>query len=195
MKTTRKKSSTSAPVRRKSTGKTSTGSAQDANSSVEGIITLLLKDHRAMKELMADLKEDKTNAKRFATFRKLEKLVHSHMVAEEKALLEKIKDNPKFEDEAVEGLEEHEIHRVVIKSINRVKDPDRRYVRMKSFCEILTHHLREEEEELFPEYKKNTAKVTRRRIGRDFLKSRKRSNQNSEDLGALELGDETHAAP
>ncbi len=148
-----------------------------------------------MKELMADLKEDKTNAKRFATFRKLEKLVHSHMVAEEKALLEKIKDNPKFEDEAVEGLEEHEIHRVVIKSINRVKDPDRRYVRMKSFCEILTHHLREEEEELFPEYKKNTAKVTRRRIGRDFLKSRKRSNQNSEDLGALELGDETHAAP
>lgn len=154
-----------------------------------GIVTLLLKDHRAMKELMSDLREEKKNAKRFAIFRRLEKLVHSHMIAEEAALLEKIKGNPKFEDEAVEGLEEHEIHRVVIKSIHRVKDPDRRYVRMKSFCEILEHHLREEEEDLFPKYKKNTAKVTRRKIGRTFLKSRKKSNQNSEKIGALEQDD------
>ena len=152
-----------------------------------GIVTLLLKDHRAMKELMANLKEDKTNTRRFATFKKLDKLIHSHMIAEETALLEQIKDNPKFADEAIEGLEEHEIHRVVIKSIHRVKDPDRRYVRMKSFCEILTHHLREEEEELFPEYKRHTAKVTRRRVGRSFMKSRKKSNLNPVGLGALEV--------
>ncbi len=151
-----------------------------------GILTLLERDHRSMKELMAKLKDDKTNTKRFATFRKLEKLLHSHMVAEEKALLEPIKTNPKFEDEAIEGLEEHEIHRVVIASIQRVKDPDRRYVRMRSFCEILTHHLREEEEELFPEYKRLTAKVTRRSVGRAFLKTRKKTNSNRENLGALD---------
>ncbi|CAN5576870.1 hypothetical protein BH10BDE1_BH10BDE1_33060 [soil metagenome] len=171
MKTKKKKSSSAAP---------------NQEPMPVGILTLLLKDHRAMKELMANLKEDKTNTKRFATFRKLEKLIHSHMIAEEKSFLEKIKNNPKFEDEAVEGLEEHEIHRVVIASIHRVKDADRRYVRMKSFCEILTHHLREEEEELFPEYKRHTAKVTRRRVGRSFLKTRKKSNLNSKGLGALE---------
>jgi hemerythrin superfamily protein len=173
----------------KTKSKTVSTSESERPEATEGIISLLVKDHRAMKELMANLKEDKTNTKRFATFRKLEKLIHSHMLAEEKAFLEKIKDNPKFEDEAVEGLEEHEIHRVVIKSIHRVKDPDRRYVRMKSFCEILTHHLREEEEELFPEYKRNSAKVTRRRVGRSFLKTRKKTNTNNEDLGALEPTD------
>lgn len=155
--------------------------------SMAGIITLLLKDHQAMKELMVALKEAKQNRTRFSIFKKLEKLVHSHMIAEEKALLNHIKDNPKLEDEAVEGIEEHEIHRVVISSIHRVKDPDRRYVRMKSFCEILEHHLREEEEELFPKYKMNTAATTRRKVGRAFLKTRKKSNRNKEDLGALEL--------
>lgn len=153
----------------------------------EGIVTLLLKDHRAMKELMSDLKTPRfTNRQRFAVFAKLEKLVHSHMIAEESALLEKIKDNPKFEDDAVEGLEEHEIHRVVIASIHRVKHADRRFVRMKSFCEILEHHLREEEEDLFPKFKKYTAKSTRRKIGKRFLKARIQSSDKGENLGALE---------
>jgi hypothetical protein len=159
--------------------------ASEPNS--EGIVTLLLKDHRAMKELMSDLKTPRyTNRQRFAVFAKLEKLVHSHMIAEEKALLERIKNHPKLKDDAVEGLEEHEIHRVVIASIHRVSDPDRRFVRMKSFCEILEHHLREEEEDLFPKFKKNTARVTRKKIGKTFLKARRKSSRKGEDLGALE---------
>jgi hypothetical protein len=161
----------------------------------EGIVTLLLRDHRAMKELMSDLKTPRyTNRQRFAVFSKLEKLVHSHMIAEEKALLERIKNNPKLKDDAIEGLEEHEIHRVVIASIHRVADADRRFVRMKSFCEILEHHLREEEEDLFPKFKKNTAKVTRKKIGKTFLKARRKSSRKGEDLGALEPREEVSAA-
>lgn len=157
-----------------------------AEQTTEGIVTLLLRDHRAMKELMSDLKTPRyTNRRRFAIFSKLENLVHSHMIAEEKALLEKIKNNPKLKDDAIEGLEEHEIHRVVIASIHRVKDPNRRFVRMKSFCEILEHHLREEED-LFPKFKKFSAKSTRRQIGKKFLKTRRRSSQKGEKLGALE---------
>ncbi len=153
----------------------------------EGIVTLLLKDHRAMKELMSDLKTPRyNNRQRFSVFSQLEKLVHSHMIAEEKALLEKIKDHPKFKGDAVEGLEEHEIHRVVIASIHKVKDADRRFVRMKSFCEILEHHLREEEEDLFPKFKKYTAKSTRKKIGKSFMKTRRKSSLKGEDLGALE---------
>lgn len=182
-------------MKTRKTLKTRVSKTEPTSPSNAGIVTLLLKDHRAMKELMSELREPRaTNRKRFATFAKLEKLVHSHMIAEENALLERIKDNPKFKDEAVEGLEEHEIHRVVISSIHRVKDPDRRFVRMKSFCEILEHHLREEEEELFPKFKKNTAKSTRRRIGKAFLKSRvKSSGSKGPAVGALEPTDESSA--
>jgi hemerythrin superfamily protein len=154
-----------------------------------GVVTLLLKDHKAMKKLMAIVKSNRTStAKTFAAFKKLEKLVHSHMAAEETALLERIKNHPKFEGEAVEGLEEHEIHRVVINSIHQVADPERRAVRMSSFCEILEHHLKEEEHDLFPRFKKYAAISTRKKIGKVFLKSRRKSRGSSEKIGALADG-------
>ncbi|MGZ3712486.1 MAG: hypothetical protein ACXVBE_12060, partial [Bdellovibrionota bacterium] len=45
-----------------------------------GVVTLLLKDHAAMKKLMAAVKSKRSSrAKVFSSFAKLEKLVHSHM--------------------------------------------------------------------------------------------------------------------
>jgi hemerythrin superfamily protein len=154
--------------------------------SDRGVVTLLLKDHRAMKKLMAKVQSKRaTIAQTFSAFSKLEKLVHSHMTSEEAALLERIKDHDKFEGETVEGLEEHHIHRVVINSIHQVKDPHRRAVRMKSFCEILEHHLKEEERDLFPRFKKYAALSTRKKMGKVFLKTRKKSRRPGEHFGAL----------
>ncbi|MGZ3696397.1 MAG: hemerythrin domain-containing protein, partial [Bdellovibrionota bacterium] len=151
-----------------------------------GVVTLLLKDHAAMKKLMAAVKSKRSSrAKVFSSFAKLEKLVHSHMTAEEGALLNRIENHEKFAGEAVEGLEEHEIHRIVMKSIHSVRDPLHKAVRMKSYCEILEHHLHEEEVDLFPRFKKYAALSTRKKMGKVFLRSRKKSHSSGEKLGAL----------
>jgi hemerythrin superfamily protein len=154
--------------------------------SAAGIITLLLKDHRAMRELMAQVKSKRsTDAKIVSSFKKLEKLVLSHVKAEERALLEVLKSHPKFEDDAVEGIEEHEIHRVILAGIHQTQDHARKIVRMGIFCEILEQHLDEEEEDLFPDFKKYAALSTRKKIGGEFLKVRKASHRPGEKLGAL----------
>ncbi len=161
-------------------------SSRKKEPTAANVITLLLRDHRALRALMKEVRSKRaTHAQTVSSFRKLEKLVSSHVAAEEKALLTRIKDHPKFEHESMEGIEEHEIHRVVVAGIHQVSDPQRKLIRMKIFCEILEQHLDEEQEELFPKFKKYAALSTRKKIGQDFLKTRKATRRNSEKLGAL----------
>jgi hemerythrin superfamily protein len=58
---------------------------------------------------------------------------------------------------------------------------------MKIFCKILEHHLDEEEEELFPRFKKYFAKSTNKKIGKKYLKERKKSNSLSKREALLGL--------
>ena len=150
------------------------------------IVTLLLKDHKAMRLLMVKIHSSRSsNALIARTYTTLEKLVYSHMAAEELALLNHLKAHPKFEDEALESYEEHRIHEQIFDGIAKLKNTDRALMRMKIYCEILEHHLQEEEEELFPQYKKYFALSTRKKAGRKFFNKRLQTNNTSKRLGAL----------
>jgi hemerythrin superfamily protein len=157
--------------------------------SSTGVLTLLLKDHREMKSLMAKVKSHRsTPAGKESSFRLLVQLVRSHVKAEEKSLLNKLKTHERFEDEAIEGIEEHRIHAKVIGDIYRIQDRERRQIRMKIFCEFLEHHLREEEKDLFPRFKKYSALTTRKKMGKVFLDKRKQSSTKGARKGALADG-------
>jgi hemerythrin superfamily protein len=138
-----------------------------------GVVTLLLKDHRAMRELMEKIDSPRATQRAiFAAYAKLEKLVHSHMKAEEESLLHRLKDHKLFEDKAKEGIEEHRVHELIMAHVHRIKDPERRAIHMHIFCEVLEHHLKEEETKLFPRVQKNIALTTRKKIGKIFAKKR-----------------------
>ncbi len=154
--------------------------------NAQSVVSLLLKDHRAMRKLMEKIKSPRsTPAKIFSAFKILEKLVYSHMRAEETSLLFRIKEHEIFEDEAVEGIEEHKIHEMVMTNLHRLKDKERKQTHIKIFCEFLEHHLDEEEEDLFPAFKKYTALSTRKKSGVIFMKKRKATKRKGEKLGAL----------
>lgn len=150
------------------------------------IVGLLLKDHKAMRALVKKIKSPRSApSKKLNAFYTLEKLVTSHVRAEELSLLEKIKHHPRFEDQASEGIEEHRIHEVIAAGIHRLKDTQRMLTQIEIYCEYLEHHLDEEEEELFPKFKKYAALSTRKNIGAAFIKKRKSTQLNGKKLGAL----------
>lgn len=139
-----------------------------------------------MRSLMERIKSHRRSpAQKVRAFSHLEKLVRSHMTAEERALLTVVLKNPLFEDEAREGIEEHRIHEVILEGIHRVAHPEKKLMRMKIFCEILEHHLDEEEEDLFPHFRKYAALSTRKKLGAKFVRYRKATDQNGKKLGAL----------
>lgn len=147
--------------------------AESEAATTHGIIKLLLADHKLMRSLMKQVKsKHASDAKIVAAFRELEAVVTSHVAAEERSFLSVVRDHEKFEDVALEGFEEHRVHETVLAGIRRVRAKDRKLQQMKIFCEILEHHLDEEEEKLFPRFKKFAAASTRRKIGERFLKVR-----------------------
>jgi hemerythrin superfamily protein len=161
-------------------------SLQPKHPESKNVVSLLLKDHKAMRKLMGQIKSKRSKSvKIFSSFKKLEKLVYSHMKAEESSLLNKIVEHPIFEDEAKEGIEEHRIHETVMEGVHRLKDKERQITHIKIFCEFLEHHLDEEEEDLFPAFKKYTALSTQKKIGAAFMKKRIDTQPKGKKLGAL----------
>jgi hemerythrin superfamily protein len=155
-------------------------------SNPEGIVRLLLKDHKAMRVLMKKIKSQRATPASIRThFILLKKLVLSHVKAEEYALLKSIEQHPKFEDHAKESIEEHHIHKSVLAGIERLKDNDRKLTQMKIFCELLKDHIDEEEEEIFPQFRKYAALSTRKKMGALFLKKRQQTHRQGEKLGVL----------
>ena len=153
-----------------------------------GIIKLLLADHKLLRKLMSQVKSSKaTDAQKVKAFMALKKNVASHVKAEETTFLTLIRDNPRFEDQVLEGYEEHRVHETVLAGIGKVSVKERRIEQMKIFCEILEHHLDEEEEDLFPRFKKYAASKTRKKIGKKYLKVRKKSA--SEKRGAARFSE------
>ncbi len=139
-----------------------------------------------MRDLMEQIESPRLSPGRiFKHFRSLEKLVESHMAAEETALVNGLKDHPKFSDEARESYEEHRIHEHIFLGIKKLKEKERRLSQMKIYCEMLEHHLKEEEKDLFPRYKAYFALSTRKAAGKKFIRTRVKTAKNRRRLGAL----------
>ena len=153
-----------------------------------GIVYMLLKDHKAMKKLIAEIKSQRSDDKTVkSSYKKLILVVRSHVKAEEGSLLNLLKTHPLFKDMSTESYQEHRVHEYVISGVATEKDPKAKVEQMKAFCEILEHHLKEEEHDLFPRFKKYAAKSTRQKLGKRFLTMRKATKSSDENLGAARV--------
>ena len=150
------------------------------------VVKLLLADHKLLRTLMKKVKSHKASPKdTIKAFEVLKKAVISHVKAEEKTFLALIIDHPAFKDHALESYEEHRIHEYIYAGIKKVKDTERKVQQMKSFCEALEHHLDEEEEDLFPRFKKYFAPSTIKKVGRNYSKVRKATDKLKRERGAV----------
>jgi len=113
-------------------------------------ITRALTDHHdEMRKLVKEVKKDSTK------FIFLKKHLDVHHELEEDLLLSKLHTKEKIKDESLESQEEHVILNFALLDLaDFPKDNERWMVKFKVFEEILDHHLKEEEEELFPEAEK-----------------------------------------
>ena len=113
------------------------------------ITKALIAHHEEMRKLVKEVKKDSTK------FIFLKKHLDVHHELEEDLLLSKLHTKEKIKDESLESQEEHVILNFALLDLaDFPKDNERWMVKFKVFEEILDHHLKEEEEELFPEAEK-----------------------------------------
>lgn len=117
--------------------------------------TIMKKDHKTVKGIFADLEKAKGKERKEKLFEELHNELEAHAYMEEKAFYPEIKDPKTTHDLTLEAYEEHHVVKVLLKELAALgKDHDEWDAKLKVLQENVEHHVKEEENELFPKAEK-----------------------------------------
>jgi hemerythrin superfamily protein len=134
------------------------------------IYQLLKKDHEEAKQLFKKLHSGKGERKEL--FSELSKELTVHMEGEEKLFYPLLKENEETRDITMEGYEEHNEAKQILKQIKSVKDDNEWKQKLQELQKSVEHHIEEEEHELFKHAKKVLGAEKAAEIGQAFQKEK-----------------------
>jgi hemerythrin superfamily protein len=140
-------------------------------------ITLLKDDHRTVEKLFKQFEQagpraGKTKAKL------VKQIIHElavHAVIEEQIFYPAVRNEvDDADDEVLEALEEHHIVKWVLSELEGMTPDDERFTaKVTVLIENVRHHVKEEEQELFPEVRQALGRKRLAEIGEALAKSKK----------------------
>lgn len=120
------------------------------------IINVFKKDHETVKHILQTLKDTTERAvkTRQENFEKLVKEFTIHGDFEEKFFYPLLKDKSATHDLVLEAYEEHHEAKLILEEIKRLAPDDERWIaKLTVVKENIEHHIKEEENSLFPKAK------------------------------------------
>ncbi|MGE0755349.1 MAG: hemerythrin domain-containing protein [Alphaproteobacteria bacterium] len=135
------------------------------------IFNKIKKDHDEAREIMDKILKTPQVKKRQELFGQLKVAILSHAKSEEETFYKSLRKNgdKEMKEEIPHFKEEHEEVEKLFKSIEKL-DPDD-YMWWEQFGELrkaLTHHMKEEEEDVFPDARKDIPKTEAQEIGEEM---------------------------
>lgn len=161
-------------------------------TSKEDIIKLILADHEPLKRLLSLLKDLKTPIRtRRRMFEQFAPLLLVHARSEQESLYTFLKEeNKELRLEGLEGDVEHSLAENLIEDLKMVEDSDLWSAKCKVLAELVEHHIQEEEDEMLPDFKKESDVEDRVMIGKQYLELkahfRREENLTVEEEEAIE---------
>ncbi len=135
------------------------------------IVEIILEDHKPLKELVEFMKNSKNElSERKAAFEEFAPTLIAHAKPEEQVLYPFLKNHEELREDGFEGEVEHMLAEQLIEECKRTKDEYELGAKIKVLAELVEHHIKEEEEDLLPEFKKNSEASERTEMGDKFLK-------------------------
>ena len=139
-------------------------------STSHDIIQLILADHKPLKQLIKVMKsESATLAKKKAAFEKFAPTLIAHAKPEEQTWYVSMKKDHDMSVEGTEGDVEHGLADQLCNELKQTTDHDMFMAKVKVLAELVEHHIQEEEEDLLPDYKKESELAERRELGAKYL--------------------------
>ncbi len=112
----------------------------------------LKEDHEKQKALGKKLSETTDPAERAKLRQEFHDELYPHMIGEEASIFKRLKqaDSEEVRDDALEGLQEHHVGKIVLRELMELKtDSDIFKAKAKVLDELNRHHIQEEEEDIF----------------------------------------------
>jgi hemerythrin superfamily protein len=151
--------------------------------SKDDAITLLKKDHGAVKKLFAQ--EEKLGKpdgeKKAALFNQIRAALEVHATIEEEIFYPAVKEarSENVRDEVREGYEEHKQIKSLLAQVLSITPADETYdMKIKVLKEDVEHHVKEEEGEMFPDAKRFLGETRLIEVGAQ-LEARKQELENN----------------
>jgi hypothetical protein len=148
-----------------------------------GIIELILQDHKPLKKLIKVMKSEADRDEKEQAFEEFAFLLVAHAKPEEQALYSFMKGNDELRQDAFEGDVEHILADQMIEEIKRTDDEDVWMAKVKVLAELVEHHIKEEEEELLPDFRKESEAEERMELGERYLQLKEKLEAQLESQG------------
>lgn len=153
------------------------------------IILLILRDHKPLKALLKTMKDEKpTYQQKRAAFEKFEPLLMSHAKPEEETWYKMMKSEDESRIQGLEGDVEHGLASQLCEELKATDDQDLFMAKVKVLAELVEHHIEEEEEEMLPDYKKDSTMEERTALGQKYSKMQESLKDQDESSPLIEKG-------
>lgn len=134
------------------------------------IITLLKEDHKEVETLLKKLLKSKTAKTRESVFAKIHEALSIHTEFEEKTFYPAVKKTAKAKDLVLESYVEHDLVKVLLSDIQNMSSKDESWkAKITVLQEMIKHHVKEEEKELFPHAKRILDKNQLDAMAKEYL--------------------------
>jgi hemerythrin superfamily protein len=141
------------------------------------ILDTLAEEHEVVAALLQELVDGKSSAQRASTLRQIKKHLVPHARAEEAVLYNailRVKDKDAKTD-GEEGFIEHSLIDFLLKTLSGMRDKmsPRFGAAAKVLKEIVTHHVKEEEDDVWSDAKESFTTEQRQKMNRTYLAKKK----------------------
>ena len=137
-------------------------------------IELLKADHKKVNALFGKVKatEEAEHKKLFEQIRE-ELEIHTHI--EETIFYPALKEEPELEDIVLEGIEEHHQAKIFLRELAALTDESEKFEpKLKVLMEDITHHVQEEEGEMFPKVEEIFDETALTELGAEMEKEKQK---------------------
>jgi len=136
------------------------------------VFAKLKADHREAEKLFEKVLKTKNKdaEKRASLFNELNAALTAHAEAEEEIFYPKVEDEKPTRDLTLEAYEEHKSMKTLLVELEDLdKGTDEWHAKMKWLSEVVKHHVKEEERELFPKSRKIFSKAEIAEMGEEVI--------------------------
>ncbi len=166
---TKMKQKTEAKSKSKKIGKSLSKGKSESND----IIQVILQDHKPLKQLIKILKDSEVEfLEKKPAFEEFAPLLLSHAEPEQESLYVHMKEEDELRAEGFEGDTEHAIASRLIEEINQSSEEDEWMAKVKVLAELVEHHIKEEENDMFKDVRKELSAEERIAIGEEYIRLR-----------------------
>lgn len=140
------------------------------------IIELLKEDHKVVKDILNEIEETSPKAvkTKIGLFTTLKNELDLHEQIEETIFYPVLKEYSETKDLVLEAYEEHHVVDLILEELQELEPKEESWMpKLSVLKENLEHHIKEEEEELFPKAEKILDNETLIQMGEEMQRMKK----------------------